>query len=130
MTTDKIKKKFRFREFPVYKDARKFVRKTKELSKERFPKSEQFGLLSQLWRALDSIVLNIAEGSDRGTDKDFAHFLNNSHTSPNEVVACFDVALDNKYVSESEHLLVLEEAAILVDQLTAFRRKLLNEPTK
>ncbi len=69
-------KKFRFRQFQVYKDALLFQKELKELSKRKFPKEEQFCLTSQLCRALDSIILNIAEGSDRGTDKDFAHFLN------------------------------------------------------
>ncbi len=100
------------------------------MSKEKFPKEEKFGLKSQLWRALDSIILNIAEGSDRGTDKDFAHFLNNSHTSLNEVVGCLDTALDNGYLSEEENLLYLNKAEKLANQLTAFRNKLLNEPTK
>ena len=54
---------FRFREFPVYKEAREFRKELKELSKKKFPKEEQFCLTSQLWRALDSILLNIAEGT-------------------------------------------------------------------
>lgn len=123
-------KTFRFREFQVYKDVRKFSNELKGLSKKRFPREEQFGLLSQLWRALDSIVLNIAEGTDRGTDKDFAHFLNNAHTSLNEVVACLDVALDNGYITNEEHKCSLEKAELLARQLTAFRKKLLNEPSK
>src|SRR3989338_8844798 len=89
-------KKFRFRNFPVYKDDRIFSREMKELSKVKFPEEEKFGLRSQLWRALDSIILNIAEGADRGTDKDFAHFLNQSHTSLNEVVSCLDAALEDR----------------------------------
>jgi len=122
-----INKKFRFREFQIYKDARKFSIELKKLSKEKFPKSEQFGLTSQLWRALDSIILNIAEGSDRSTDKDFALFLNRSHTSLNEVVSCLDIALDNLYISEEENSYYLHKAGDLVDQLTAFRNKLLKD---
>ncbi len=123
-------KKFRFREFPVYKDARTFIVLTKNLSYKKFPKHEQFALLSQLTRALDSIVLNIAEGSDRGTDKDFAHFLNIAHTSLNETVACFDIALDSKYYSTEEHGKLLHCAELLANQLTAFRNSILRIPKK
>ena len=121
---------FRFFQFQVYKDALIFQKEIKDLSKREFPKEEQFCLTSQLWRALDSIVLNIAEGSDRGTDKDFAHFLNNSHTSLNEVVACLDLALNNVYITSNEHEEHLMKAEKLANQLTAFRKKLLKEPTK
>lgn len=123
-------KKFRFRQFKMYKDAIILNRDLKKFSKKKFPKEEKFGLLSQLWRALDSIILNIAEGSDRGTDKNFAHFLNLSHTSLNEVVSCLDVALVNKYISEKEHAEYLKRAESLANQITAFRQKLLKEPTK
>jgi len=61
---------FRFRNFPVYKDAKIFRKELKEIVKRKFPKEEQFCLTYQLWRALDSIILNIAEGSDRYSDVD------------------------------------------------------------
>lgn len=123
-------RKFRFRQFQIYKDSLQFQKELKDLSRKKFPKEEQFCLTSQLWRALDSIILNIAEGADRGTDKDFAHFLNNSHTSLNEVVACLDLSLNNKYIFESENNTYLLKAESLANQITAFRRKLLKEPTK
>ena len=129
MKTD-TRRKFRFREFQVYKDSRKFSIELKKLSGYKFPATEQFGLKSQLWRALDSIILNIAEGSDRSTDKDFALFLNRSHTSLNEVVSCLDVSLDNKYISQDDHSLFLKKSCDLADQLTAFRNKLLKDSKK
>lgn len=87
-----LDQKFRFRKFPVYQDARKFAKEIKEFSRNKLPDDEKFELRSQLWRALNSLVLNIAEGADRSTDKDFAHFLNQAHSSLNEVVACLDLA--------------------------------------
>ncbi|MDP2692622.1 MAG: four helix bundle protein [bacterium] len=122
-----LKKTFRFRNFQVYKDGRKFVKELKDFSKKKFPKTEIFGLRSQLWRALDSILLNIAEGSDRGTDKDFAKFLNQSHTSLNEVVSCLDISVDCEYISEEEQQVWLNKAANLSNQLTAFRKSLLGQ---
>lgn len=114
---------FRFREFPVYKDARQFRKELKSISRKNFPKEEQYNLTSQLWRALDSILLNIAEGSDRYSDTDFSRFLNNSLTSVNEVVACLDCALDDEYINESTHNEYLNKAEKLVRQLKAFSSK-------
>ena len=123
-------KKFRFRQFQIYKDGLQFQKDLKYLSRKKLPKEEQFCLTSQLWRALDSIILNIAEGADRGTDKDFAHFLNIAHTSLNEVVACLDIAMSNDYISEFENNTHLAKAENLANQITAFRMKLLKNPTK
>lgn len=123
-------KKFRFRKFQVYKDALKFRAELKQFSKIKFPKEEQYCLTSQLWRALDSIILNIAEGSDRGTDKDFAHFLNISHTSLNEVVACLDSACDDRYIQLNDVDYFLTKAESIANQLTAFRKNILLDPDK
>ena len=123
-------RKFRFREFQIYKDSRNYRNVLKNVSKKTFTDDEKYCLTSQLWRALDSILLNIAEGSDRGTDKDFAHFLNNSHTSLNEVVSCLDLALDDGYIIPEDHQVYLEKAEKLANQLTAFRKSLLNSPNK
>lgn len=122
--------KFRFRKFQVYQDALQFQKMLKFLSRKKFPKEEQFCLTSQLWRALDSIILNIAEGSDRGTDKDFAHFLNISSASLNEVVACLDLAANSSYISQEDLKNFLKSAEELANQITAFRRRLLTNPTK
>lgn len=93
---------FRFRDWQIYKDARIF---RKEILKEIFPKipkEERFEIGSQLKRALNSIILNIAEGAYRKTDKDLAHFLNQAVTSLNEVVGCLDLCYDDGYISNDE----------------------------
>ena len=41
----------------------------------RFPKNEQYGLISQMQRAAVSIPSNIAEGKERQSDRDFARFI-------------------------------------------------------
>ncbi len=117
-------KKFRFKRFPAYQAGRDFNRKIKSISSKRFPVQEQFQLKPQLWRALDSIVLNIAEGSSRGTDKDFSRFLNISNGSIDEVVGCLDIALDSGYIETSTHNALISEAAGLANQITAFQKAL------
>lgn len=125
-----LEKKFRFRKFPIYLTSRQFITEVKTLASTKFPKNEIFNLISQISRAADSVVLNIAEGADRGTDKDFAHFLNLSNTSLNEVVACLDIALDAKYITQEENINLISKAGELANQLTAFRISLLKNPTK
>jgi four helix bundle protein len=118
---------FRFKKFKVYQDAILFRMRVKKLSVKYFPSDEKYQLTDQVLRAANSIVLNIAEGADRSTDKDFALFLNRSHTSLCEVVACLDIAKIEKYVSDSVYSSYFVEAQVLADQITAFRRKLLND---
>ncbi len=51
----------------------------------QFPDSERFGLTSQMRQAAISVPGNIAEGAARGTNKDYAHFLNMSPGSSSEL---------------------------------------------
>lgn len=122
--------KFRFRDFQVYKDAIAYRISIKELVNKYFPLEEKYLLTDQIIRATNSVVLQIAEGADRGTDKDFALFLNRSHTSLCEIVACLDISLQDKYITEKIHQEYFREAERLANQITAFRRKLLISPTK
>lgn len=57
-----------------------------------FPKEEQYGIISQMRRCAVSIPSNIAEGSRRGTKKDFAHFLIISFGSAGELETQLKIA--------------------------------------
>ena len=115
---------FRFQSFPVYIESRELRKELKKLSKEKFSKEENFILKPQLWRALDSVLLNIAEGTDRRTDKDFSHFLNTSLGSLFEVVACLDCALDDGYIKKEEYNIYFGKADNIARQLKAFMAKI------
>ncbi len=52
---------------------------------DKFPKSEIYGLAMQIRRAVVSIPSNISEGKNRGTRKDFRHFLLNAYGSGAEL---------------------------------------------
>ncbi len=57
-----------------------------------FPKEEQYGIISQMRRCAVSIPSNIAEGSRRGTKKDFSHFLIISLGSASELETQLKIA--------------------------------------
>ncbi len=115
---------FRFREWQIYKDARKFRREVIKQIFPKIPKEERFEIGSQLKRALDSVVLNIAEGAYRKTDKDLAHFLNQSETSLNEIVSCFDICYDDGRIGKNELDEFSAKAENLVSQLIGFSKTL------
>jgi len=73
-----------FRELNIWKNGMKIVKATYAVSKE-LPNEEKFGLTSQIQRCSVSIPSNIAEGSGRGTIKDFTNFLNISLSSSYEL---------------------------------------------
>jgi len=113
---------FKFKEWQVYKDARGF---RKEIIKEiipLMPRDERYELVSQLKRALNSVILNIAEGAYRNSDKDLSHFLNQSDTSVNEVVACLDLCVDDGYINVDLYKKFLAKAENIIAQLSGFRK--------
>ncbi len=115
---------FKFRNWQIYKDLRKF---RKEVLKEiisKIPKDERFEIVSQLKRALNSSILNIAEGAYRKSDKDLAHFLNQADTFLNEVVACLDLCLDDGYINKNLHRKFINKVEKLIAQLAGFRKHL------
>jgi len=90
-----------FEELPVWKDARKFANKIYNLTK-KFPKEENYGLTSQITRAMVSIGSNIAEGFDRYSKKDFIKFLIITRGSISEIQNNLYIALDLKYINQND----------------------------
>jgi four helix bundle protein len=96
-----MKARFRFEKLEVWQEARTANRVSYNLAR-RFPKHEMFALASQVRRAAISISSNIAEGSGRNSDKDFAHFLEQAYGSLMETASLFYLALDEGYISEAD----------------------------
>ncbi len=57
------------------------------------PKTEQYGLTSQMLRAAVSIPSNIAEGNSRGSRKDYARFVSIARGSAAELETHFDLVV-------------------------------------
>jgi four helix bundle protein len=67
-----------------------------------FPKEELYGLTSQLRRASFSVPANIAEGSARGSQKDYRHFLQIARASLSETQYFIHLAGRLDYLSAPE----------------------------
>lgn len=74
------------------------VRQVYKLLKN-FPKEEQFAMCDQLRRASVSVTSNIAEGVNRYSVKEKAHFLEMSYSSLMEVMSQLEIANDLGYIS-------------------------------
>jgi len=89
-----------------------------------FPTSELYGLTSQIRRAAASIPANIAEGCGRGSDRDFARFLQIAMGSASELEYHLILARDLGFVNAVQHS-SLEQATIEVKRMLAgFIKKL------
>jgi len=62
---------------------------------------KDYGLKDQIQRASVSTMANVAEGFERGGDKEFIQFLSNSKGSCGEVKSHLYVALDQAYITQS-----------------------------
>ena len=97
-----------FRTLKVWEKSHQFTLKTYSLSRN-FPKDELFGLVSQIRRASSSIAINIAEGCGRGSDADFARFLQISMGSASETEYLIMLCADLEYIpNDSKETLLLE----------------------
>ncbi len=80
--------------------------KARELTKQIYALSNDgqfardFGLRDQIRRASVSIMSNIAEGFERGGDKEFFQFVSLAKGSSGEVRAQLYVALDAGYIDQ------------------------------
>ena len=83
---------------------------------EKYPKDEQFGLTSQLRRAVVSIPSNIAEGAARSSKREYLQYLYISLGSLAEVETQLIIANRLKYLNDDD----------IMENIEHLRRKLLN----
>ncbi len=92
---------FKFEKLVIWQKAMDFGEKIYVMSKI-FPEDERFNLISQIRRAVDSIALNIAEGSIEQSELEFKKFMGYAIRSLAEVVTCLYKAKNRKYISEDD----------------------------
>ena len=92
-----------------------------------FPKSEMFGLTSQIRRATASIEMNIAEGCGRGSNPDLARFLRIAIGSASELECQTEIARDLEYLRASEAAEWLAAITEIKRMLTGLIKRLITK---
>jgi len=111
-----------FRKLIVYQRALTYS-KTARAVTEFFPKEEAFVLSSQLRRASDSIVLNLAEGAGNSSQKEFRKFIGYSIRSGYECLGCVDIAHTNGFIDNQNYNTLRNEADEIISMLIGLQRK-------
>jgi four helix bundle protein len=113
----------RFEDITSWQKARELTRhiyrhsKTGEFARD-------FGLRDQIREASVSIMSNIAEGFERGGDKEFRQFLSTAKGSCGEVRSQLYVALDQNYIVPADFDLMYQMATEISRLTTGFMRYL------
>ena len=89
---------------------------------EKFPKTEIYGLTSQMRRAVVSIPSNIAEGAARNSSKEFAQFLNIAGGSLSELDTQLEISHNLLFLNtEQKH-----EIDLMIDSISIKLAGLIN----
>ena len=111
----------RFEELDAWRDARVLARRVYEAtSLGRF--SKDFGLKDQIQRAAVSVMSNIAEGFERGSNAEFVRFLYMAKGSAGEVRSQLYVAMDLGYLDDTH----AEDLHALAEQVSRRISKLIS----
>jgi four helix bundle protein len=107
----------RFEDIDAWKEARELTKSVYQItSTGEF--ARDFGLRDQIRRAAVSVMSNIAEGFERGGDKEFLQFLSLAKGSCGEVRAQLYVALDQTHINDAQFQELVEKT-VRINRLIA-----------
>ena len=113
----------RFEDIEAWQRARQLVQAIYEIS-SLGDFAKDFGLKEQIRRAAVSVMSNIAEGFERGGDKEFLQFLALAKASGGEVRSQLYVALDQNSLNEAQFRSISEQAIQISQLIAGFMRYL------
>jgi len=96
---------------------------------ETFPRTETYGLTSQIRRAVTSIPANIAEGQGRRLTKEFVYFLANARGSVWELDTHLESATRLGYLSPDTHHEIQSQLDEVGRMLNGLMRSVSNSPS-
>jgi four helix bundle protein len=116
----------RFEDILAWQKARALTNSIyKETASGAFAKD--YSLRDQIRRATVSVMLNIAEGFGRKTDKEFKQFLVQAHGSCAEIQAALYIALDQTYISQQAFQYLYDSADEISRMIIGFHKAIGNK---
>lgn len=112
-----------FREYDIWINAIEIADVVYRVT-DNFPVTQRYSLSTQLQRAVVSIASNIAEGSSRVSEKDFARFLELSLGSAYETESQLVIALRRKFLKEEIYSQVNNDLILLQKQIAFLINKI------
>ncbi|MBT3302198.1 MAG: four helix bundle protein [Bacteroidetes bacterium] len=117
-----------FRELKIWVESIQLTTDVYKLT-SKFPKSEQYNLISQINRSSVSIPSNIAEGSSRRTTKGFIQFLDIALGSTYELETQLIIAGKLDYIQSNNLSEILNKTIEIQKMINGFIRNLRNNAT-
>ncbi len=111
-----------YKKLKVWEKSNKIALDVYSLTAE-FPVEEKYGITSQIRRAVISIPTNIAEGTGRGSNKDFNRFLHISMGSASEVDYLLLLAKDLKFFDQNVYSKISDDLFEVKKMLTGLIKK-------
>ncbi len=108
-----------FEDLRIWQEARELVKLIYHAISSDPVASKDWGFRNQIQTAVVSIMNNIAEGFERGSDKDFARFLDISKASCGELRSMLYLAEDLKYIDSKESKELRDKAVSISKGISA-----------
>ncbi len=113
-----------FRKLKVWEKSHILTKEIYEVTK-CFPKHEMFSLTNQVRRSASSVPTNIAEGSNRSSDKEFIRFINIAIGSITETEYLILLSNELNYINEIERFHLIEMIVEVRKMLVSLKNNLL-----
>lgn len=113
----------RFKELKIWQKSRELVKEIYQAT-DVLPKTENFGLTSQIRRCVVSIPANIAEGCGRNTNAELNRFLDIAEGSAFELETLIILSTDLKYLNDDSSKLLLSAIDEVQRMIFSFKNQL------
>lgn len=94
---------------------------------ENFPRTEQFGLVSQMRRAAVSICSNMVEGCSRGSASEYKHFVSIAKGSTAELECQIELTRAIGFINETTANRLIATTQHVIKMLSGLKKALNNQ---